>query len=64
LPLDYKGQAGSLAGIDQPVPTEHIVRLCWPSEMLPGLLDALRLSDTYGHLAMNLPSAALHFARR
>ena len=27
------------------------------SEMLPGLLDALRLGDSYGHLAMNLPSA-------
>jgi len=27
------------------------------SEMLPGLLDALRLSGGYGHLAMNLPSA-------
>ena len=27
------------------------------SEMLPGLLDALRLGDGYGHLAMNLPSA-------
>jgi predicted acyltransferase len=27
------------------------------SEMLPGMLDALRLSDGYGHLAVNLPSA-------
>ena len=27
------------------------------SEMLPGLLDALRLGDGYGQLAMNLPSA-------
>jgi heparan-alpha-glucosaminide N-acetyltransferase len=27
------------------------------SEMLPGLLDALRLGDGYGHLAANLPSA-------
>ena len=27
------------------------------SEMLPGMLDALGLSDGYGHLAMNLPSA-------
>jgi heparan-alpha-glucosaminide N-acetyltransferase len=27
------------------------------SELLPGLLDALRLGDGYGHLAANLPSA-------
>jgi heparan-alpha-glucosaminide N-acetyltransferase len=27
------------------------------SEMLPGLLNALRLGDWYGHLAANLPSA-------
>jgi len=27
------------------------------SEMVPGLLDALRLGDAYGHLAVNLPSA-------
>jgi predicted acyltransferase len=27
------------------------------SEMLPGLLDALRLGDGYGGLAMNLPAA-------
>jgi len=27
------------------------------SEMLPSMLDTLRLSDGYGHLATNLPSA-------
>ena len=27
------------------------------SEMLPGLLNALRLSDGFGQLPMNLPSA-------
>jgi len=32
------------------------------SEMLPGLLDALRLGDGYDHLAANLPSAIVRSA--
>ena len=32
------------------------------SEMLPGLLDALRLGEGYGHLAANLPSAVVRSA--
>jgi predicted acyltransferase len=32
------------------------------SEMLPGLMEALRLADSYGHLAANLPFAIMRSA--